>query len=70
MVAVSACPRCSEPVTFGGGSTIENGGFSLTSCERKNPCSSHQRAQRGSTEAGSYPLSRSLSTRRSLIARA
>jgi len=53
----------------GGGSTIENGGLSLTSSARKNPCSSHHRAQCGSTLAGSYPLSRSFSTRRSLIAR-
>ena len=69
MVAVSAWPRCSDPVTLGGGSTIENGGLSLTSSARKNPCSSHHRAQCGSTLAGSYPLSRSFSTRRSLIAR-
>ena len=69
MLAVSAWPRCSDPVTLGGGSTIENGGLSLTSSARKNPCSSHHRAQCGSTLAGSYPLSRSFSTRRSLIAR-
>ncbi len=53
MVAVSAWPMCSAPVTLGGGRTMEKGGFSLTSCERKKPFSSHHFAQRGSTLAGS-----------------
>ena len=53
MVAVSAWPRCSEPVTLGGGRTIANGGLSLVSCERKKPCSSHHFAQCGSTFWGS-----------------
>ncbi len=69
MVAVSAWPRCSDPVTLGGGSTMENAGLSLTSSAWKNPCSSHHRAQCGSTRAGSYPLSSSFSTRLSLMAR-
>ena len=35
MVAVSAWPRCSEPVTFGGGSTMENGGLDDSGSARK-----------------------------------
>ena len=59
MVAVSAWPMWSEPVTLGGGMTMQNGGLSLLSCARKKPCSSHHFAQCGSTCPGSYPLSRS-----------
>jgi hypothetical protein len=30
-----ACPRCSEPVTFGGGMTMQNGGLSLSASASK-----------------------------------
>ena len=53
MVAVSAWPMCRLPVTLGGGSTMENAGFTLWSWAWKSPRSSQKRAQRGSTLAGS-----------------
>ncbi len=49
-VAVSACPRWSEPVTFGGGSTIENAGRARScSSPWKKPRSFQKGYQRAST---------------------
>ena len=49
-VAVSACPRWSEPVTLGGGSTIEKGGRERScSSPWKQPRSIQKRYQRAST---------------------
>ena len=45
---------CSEPVTFGGGSVIEYGTVGLASSAWKNPFSSQNDSQRGSTSDGSY----------------
>src|SRR6266542_6326831 len=60
-VAVSACPRWSDPVTFGGGRTIEKGGR-VRSCSSpwKKPRSLQNGYQRASTSRCSYPFARSL----------
>ncbi len=42
MDVVSAWPRCSEPVTLGGGMTMTNLGASGSSLGWKYPASSHQ----------------------------
>ena len=42
MALVSAWPRCSEPVTLGGGMTITNGSPFASARGLKNPCASHQ----------------------------
>ncbi|GLH05797.1 6-phosphogluconate dehydrogenase, decarboxylating [Gryllus bimaculatus] len=58
---VKACPRCNEPVTFGGGITITNRPFGLCSktpfrlySGLKNPCFSHQLYHAASTYCGLY----------------
>jgi len=38
---VSACPRCSEPVTLGGGMTITKGSPLASARGLKKPCASH-----------------------------
>ena len=54
MVAVSAWPRCREPVTLGGGRTMEKAGRDRSfSSAWKYPRSSHVRYQRGSTSVWS-----------------
>ncbi len=38
---MSACPRCSEPVTLGGGMTITKGSPLASARGLKKPCASH-----------------------------
>ena len=45
---------CNEPVTLGGGMTIENGGWSLCASARKYPAATHRSYRRCSTSAGWY----------------
>src|SRR5712692_2774234 len=45
---------CNDPVTFGGGITIENTGLGAFASARNNCCSTQARAQRGSICCGSY----------------
>ena len=52
-VFVNACPMCSDPVTFGGGMTIEKGGLPEVGSARKKPPLSQNSLQRGSTSFGS-----------------
>src|SRR5450432_2046760 len=53
-VCSSMCPMCSEPVTLGGGITMENTGPGAFTSAR-NSCSLTQNsAQRGSINCGSY----------------
>src|SRR3989454_10322510 len=53
-VPLSACPMCSSPVTFGGGTAMEYFGFELPASALKS-CASSQRAdQAGSTACGAY----------------
>lgn len=54
MVAVSAWPRCSEPVTFGGGNTMQNGKLAESFSGAKYPRSIHSGYHFDSTSAGSY----------------
>src|SRR5258708_37881454 len=53
-VLLSACPICSEPVTFGGGITIVNGFASRRSARPalNAPASSQRRDMRPSVSAG------------------
>src|SRR6266568_8565830 len=53
-VCSSMCPMCRDPVTFGGGITIENTGPGAFASARNNCCSTQARAQRGSICCGSY----------------
>ena len=55
-VEPSACPMCSDPVTFGGGSVIGYGMIGLASSAWKKPFSIQNRSHRGSTSEGSYCL--------------
>src|SRR5688572_11942689 len=55
-VFVNAWPMCREPVTFGGGMTIANGGFSESGFAVKYPRDSQTGYQRASTSLGSYAL--------------
>src|SRR5207237_2397629 len=50
------CPICREPVTFGGGITIENAGRADFASARKYPFDSHHWYQRPSTSFASYVL--------------
>src|SRR5947207_2801679 len=50
-VWLRAWPRCREPVTFGGGSTIENGGFPDEASAVKYPAAT-QRSYIGASSAG------------------
>ena len=53
MVAVKAWPRCSWPVTFGGGKMMENTLPGFPRDGEKWPCSFHQLYHLASTEAES-----------------
>src|SRR5687768_5755090 len=57
-VSVNAWPMCREPVTFGGGMTMENEGSRREGSALKKPLSSQSRYQRGSTAFGSYAFAR------------
>src|SRR2546423_6816562 len=52
MLAVSAWPRCSDPVALGGGSAMENGGVSLTASARGKAWSLPDQRQRRPHVAG------------------
>src|SRR6476659_403665 len=66
MVTNNAWPMCSEPVTLGGGMTIEKGAFGVCASAWKYFCSSQKRYHFCSTAAGSYALGSSLMTSRVL----
>src|SRR5580704_17882085 len=52
----SMCPMCSDPVTLGGGITIENTGPGALASARNNSSFTQNSAQRGSICCGSYAL--------------
>jgi hypothetical protein len=52
-VLPSACPMCSEPVTFGGGMTIENGALGAAASAWKYRRAVHSSYQRFSRVEGS-----------------
>ena len=54
MVAVRACPRCSETVMLGGGSTIQNEGFFESGSPLKYPREFQSGYHFDSTTPGSY----------------
>src|SRR5271154_1587367 len=56
----SMWPRCSEPVTLGGGMTMEKAGPGLDGSALKSCSSTQYWAQRGSICPGSYALAISL----------
>src|SRR5687768_10945833 len=56
MVLLRTCPSVSTPVTFGGGMTIEYGGFGEFGSATKNLFSSQYWYHRSSTDCGSYAL--------------
>ena len=53
IVSPSACPMCSDPVTFGGGMTMANGAFGAAASAWKYPRVIHSAYQRGSISVGS-----------------
>jgi hypothetical protein len=59
------CPMCSDPVTFGGGITIENTGPGFPGSALNNSSFTQNSAQRGSICFGSYvfAISRGISMR-------
>src|SRR3954466_1982657 len=59
-VWLSAWPMCREPVTFGGGSTIENGGFSDEASAVKYPAATQRAYIGASSAAGSQAPARSV----------
>src|ERR1700676_3681423 len=59
------CPMCSEPVTFGGGITIENTGPGASASALNSSSLTQYSAQRGSICCGSYALEISRAIRRS-----
>ena len=59
IVCSSACPTCSEPVTLGGGITIENVGRSSCGPGSKTPASTQPAYRRSSTDDGEYVVGRS-----------
>src|SRR3954471_10789969 len=59
-VWLSAWPMCREPVTFGGGSTIENGGFSDEASAVKYPAATQRSYIGASSAAGSQAPGRSV----------
>src|SRR3954463_2734635 len=69
MVTNSACPMCREPVTFGGGMTIENGAFGICASAWKYFCSSQKRYHFCSTCWGSYDFGNSFIARLLLLVR-
>src|SRR5215471_15456393 len=54
IVSLSTCPSVSTPVMFGGGITIENGGFDDFAFATKSRFSIHRWYHFGSTDFGSY----------------
>src|SRR5437016_14457366 len=54
MELLSTWPSVSTPVMFGGGITIENGGFDEFGFATKSRFSIHRRYHFGSTDFGSY----------------
>lgn len=54
--AVNACPKCRDPVTFGGGIGITYFSAFESVEGLKNPCFSHHEYQPASTAVGSYAL--------------
>mmetsp|Transcript_15957 Transcript_15957/g.39919 ORF Transcript_15957/g.39919 Transcript_15957/m.39919 type:complete len:249 (+) Transcript_15957:503-1249(+) len=56
MALVSAWPRCSVPVTLGGGMTTTNGGLSESMSGLKKPLFSHHSYHAASTAGGQYAL--------------
>src|SRR5436309_3835069 len=62
-VCSSMCPMCSEPVTFGGGITIENTGPGALGLALKRASLTQKSAQRGSICCGSYALAISRAIR-------
>src|SRR5580693_8584104 len=59
------CPMCSEPVTFGGGITIENTGPGAPGSALKSSSLTQYSAQLGSICCGSYALAISRAIRQS-----
>src|SRR3954452_12093714 len=59
-VWLRAWPMCSEPVTFGGGSTIENGGFPDEASAVKYPAATQRSYIGASSAAGSPAPGRSV----------
>src|SRR5580693_2697618 len=59
------CPMCSEPVTFGGGITIENTGPGALGSALNSASFTQYSAQRGSICCGSYALAISRAIRQS-----
>src|SRR5580704_9989291 len=55
-VCSNMCPMCSEPVTFGGGITIENTGPGALGSALNSSSLTQYSAQRGSICCGSYAL--------------
>src|SRR5512138_1829911 len=62
-VCWNACPMCSVPVTFGGGSWIENDGRPGSCVGSYTPLASQRGAQRASMAAGSKDFARSVMAR-------
>src|SRR5437667_6801459 len=67
-VLLIACPRCSAPVTFGGGITMQYGSPGAAGSAWKHPSASHTRYASDSTDAGSYVLASSVFMSQSLAA--
>src|SRR6266513_2268714 len=57
------CPMCSDPVTFGGGMTIENTGPGAFASALNSSSFTQKSAQRGSIWCGSYALAISRAIR-------
>src|SRR4029077_15282372 len=64
----SMCPMCSEPVTFGGGITIEKVVPGLLGSALNSSSLTQYSAQRGSICCGSYALAISRAIRSALLA--
>ena len=60
IVWLNACPMCSVPVTFGGGSWMQYEGLDGSSVGAQAPLASHSGAQCDSMAAGSKDLGSSL----------
>src|SRR5438552_269471 len=67
-VLLIACPRCSAPVTFGGGITMQYGSPGAAGSAWKHPSASHTRYASDSTDAGLYVLASSVFMSQSLAA--
>src|SRR5215469_1243170 len=57
----SACPMCSDPVTFGGGITMVNGGAADPASAVKYPAAAQASYRRLSTSAGRYCVGKLVS---------